>query len=200
MNIEQVTALINKVPELDGMLRDNYSLEDIKSQAMFMLEATQFDGFYADLPVTEIRTIKQIIKICERWNLTMGKINNIEETIQQEAQQNFWILTTRVRKTKEVKQVIFKNPDIVEEYISGLKTLGQTFITLTNEARLRAYVETDAVTKEFRVNVNALRNRKVTYALEDLYLPVLSFIDFTNRLEGNETGFEILEVTVPNEQ
>lgn len=200
MNTEQVTALINKVPELEGMLRDNHSLEDIKSQAMFMLEATQFDGFYADLPVTEIRTIKQIIKICERWNSTMGKINNIEGTIQQEAQQNFWILTTRVRKTKEVKQVIFKNPDIVKEYISGLKTLGQTFITLTNEARIRAYVETGAVIKEFQVNVNALRDRKVTYTLEDLYLPVLAFIDSTNRLEGNETGFEILEVNVPNEQ
>ena len=149
-------------------------------------------------------TVRNKYKTIERLVVIMGKITDLKTVTEEQqaevARTNFWILTTRVRKTKEVKQVIFKNPDIVEEYISGLKTLGQTFITLTNEARLRAYVETDAVTKEFRVNVNALRDRKVTYTLEDLYLPVLAFIDFTNRLEGNETGFEILEVTVPDEQ
>ena len=61
--IMKLQELINQIPELSNMVIDGYSNSEIKEQAKFMLEAIDYDGFYSDMESSEIRILKQIIKL-----------------------------------------------------------------------------------------------------------------------------------------
>jgi hypothetical protein len=65
-NAGELLKLINSVSELNDMIRDGYSIEDVKDQARFMLEATGFDGFYADIGSAEKVLLRKIIRYKKR--------------------------------------------------------------------------------------------------------------------------------------
>ena len=62
----KLQELINQIPELSNMVIDGYSNSEIKEQAKFMLEAIDYDGFYADMEASEKKILKQIIKLIKK--------------------------------------------------------------------------------------------------------------------------------------
>jgi hypothetical protein len=132
----------------------------------------------------------------------MGKITDLKTVTEEQqaevARTNFWILTTRTKKTKAIQNVVFSNPDLVKDYIAKLKNEGRTFITLTNEERVRTYLNGET-TKDFQVNINALSNRKVPLSIKNVYAKTIEEIDTTNRLEGCLVGYMVVSVLPPTE-
>lgn len=118
----------------------------------------------------------------------MAKFNLNSEDTNSEVVSNSWILTIRHKKTKTLRTVVFEK-DVVADFLSRAKSEGYTFITLTNEERIREFLAGN-VMKEFQVNLNALRSRKVVFQPKQFYQEIADSIEQSRQ---SETCSEIFE-------
>lgn len=100
----------------------------------------------------------------------------VEKNVAVEEKVTIWILTARKKdKTKQVINFVCNGNDAVDKAVADLKENGLTFITLTTEERVRAYLEGKEPAKGWATNVNALKSRKVE--LEGLYDAEIQYLN-----------------------
>lgn len=126
----------------------------------------------------------------------MKKTNEVTtmENTAVETKEVVWILTARTKeKPKQVKNFICK-ADATQKAVDALKEKKMTFITLTNEDRVRSYLAGDPI-KGWATNFNALTSRGVEVA--GLYDAVLNYLDCTTEDERWAQG-DVIEIVTPD--
>lgn len=102
--------------------------------------------------------------------------------------EKLWILTVKDKKNKTFKNVVFctETRAQVEEYIIAMRQAKEfSFVSLQDLTRVKTYVNTGEITKEFTYNLKALETRKVPGDYKKMFSQIV------DALKTKKTRFEM---------